>query len=125
MLRILRNIFLSLAIVVLSFGVGYRAGINQVGSQPSAIINSITGKTQQKPENIDFTLFWDVWDRLNRYYIDKKALVPQKMLDGAIFNITYFSQYLPPLPFDGFELMPFNFKADSIFVYVGNLAINR
>jgi carboxyl-terminal processing protease len=33
---------------------------------------------------VDFSLFWDVWQRLTNSYIDKSALDPQKMVWGAI-----------------------------------------
>jgi carboxyl-terminal processing protease len=36
------------------------------------------------PEEIDFSLFWEVWDKLSDKYVDKDKLNTQKMIYGAI-----------------------------------------
>lgn len=84
-LKTLRNIFLILVIVVLSFGTGYRLGSGSLSRELVAPVSLITGKTPTRESSVvDFSLFWDVWERLRRYYIDKEALIPQKMVYGAI-----------------------------------------
>lgn len=40
-----------------------------------------------RPE-VNLSLFWDVWSRLEDYYLDKTALDPQKMVYGAIKGLT-------------------------------------
>lgn len=99
-LKTIRNIFLVLALLVLSFGTGYRAGITGVGQ--NFIQNTpLVGNTPTKPNAVDFSLFWDVWDRVNRYYIDKKAIDYQKMVYGAITGMVSslgdpYTVFLPP-----------------------------
>lgn len=100
MMKTLRNIFLGLSILVITFGAGYRAGITGVGR--SWVQNTpIVGNVPLKPTSVDFSLFWDVWDRVNRYYIDKKAIDAQKMVYGAISGMVSslgdpYTVFLPP-----------------------------
>lgn len=52
-------------------------------------------------EKADLSLFWDVWSRLERFFIDKKSLVPQKMVYGAISGMVNalgdpYTVFLPP-----------------------------
>ncbi len=99
-LKNLRNIFLGLALLVATFGIGYRAGLSGTGGQ--LIKNTpLVGSIPVKPAAVDFSLFWDVWERLNRYFIDKKALDPQKMVYGAISGLVSslgdpYTVFLPP-----------------------------
>ena len=48
----------------------------------------------------DFALFWKVWDRVSALYVDKTALDPKKMIDGAISGMVAslgdpYTVYLP------------------------------
>lgn len=99
-LKTLRNIFISFAVLVIVFGVGYRLGASGYGrdwTQTAPLIGSIPAK----PKQVDFSLFWDVWDKLNRYYIDKKAIDYQRMVYGAISGMVSalgdpYTVFLPP-----------------------------
>jgi len=44
------------------------------------LVNQDTGKIQ----NVDFSLFWNVWNELSAKYVDKSELDTQKMVYGAI-----------------------------------------
>lgn len=67
--------------VVLSLAVGFYLG--KYISIP--IIKKIVNTTEPtRYKNIDFSLFWNVWDKLNQNYVDKSKLDPEKMLYGAI-----------------------------------------
>lgn len=82
-LKTVRNLLFLFSFLILSFGLGYQFGIK--GSNRQQFFPSfITGKAPKKEVTLDFSLFWDVWDRLNRNYIDKKMLNSQKMIYGAI-----------------------------------------
>lgn len=95
-----RNIFLGLALLVIAFGSGYRAGAIGIGRD--LVQNTpIAGQNFAKPASVDFSLFWDVWSRINRYYIDKKVIDPQKMVYGAISGMVSalgdpYTVFLPP-----------------------------
>ena len=101
-LKIIRNIFILLTLLVLSFGVGYSLGVKGVNITTNGISSlEITSKISSKYSSVDFSLFWDVWDRLNRYYIDKKAVDAEKMVFGAISGMVSslgdpYTVFLPP-----------------------------
>jgi len=53
------------------------------------------------PKDLDFSLFWDVWQRLEKSYLDKKALNSQNMYWGAIKGMVEslgdpYTVFLPP-----------------------------
>lgn len=95
-----RNYIIVLILVIFSFG----AGIN-IGEKKSVSLGGLntTFSNTAPPigQNIDFSLFWDVWKRLNNNYIDKKALDSQKMFYGAISGMVSalgdpYTVFLPP-----------------------------
>lgn len=87
MVRLKTAIFWIVVVGTFAYGVGWHVSrsdisVNLAGFKPSLSITEKRG-----PENltdVNFGLFWDVWDLLEKQYIDKKAINHQKMLDGAI-----------------------------------------
>ncbi len=80
-LNFVRNLALILAIIILSLGVG----INLGKSEAKKIISSTYNlKSETNPENVDFTLFWNVWERLKKTYFDKTKLDVITMYHGAV-----------------------------------------
>lgn len=80
------NIILILCLAVFLFGSGYQLGEykakNQV-SDGSGYPNSFFSQSQ--PEKIiDFSLFWETWNKLKQKFIDQKKINPIKMYYGAI-----------------------------------------
>lgn len=53
-------------------------------SQKPILIDSLQNQTLGKPENVDFSLFWEVWKRTEEKFIASNKLDYQKMLYGAI-----------------------------------------
>jgi carboxyl-terminal processing protease len=97
----IRAIILIVAVCILSLGIGYRLGERKaqilITSDKRVVVN------QQAPSsvNVNFALFWDVWARLTRSYIDKSVLDPQKMVWGAISGMVNalddpYTVFLPP-----------------------------
>lgn len=83
--KLLRNIlllsFLASGIFSLGFLAG-RAGINpSLDSFPNV---TISREVPAERGNLDFSLFWRVWDTLQERYYDDSKLVPAKMVYGAI-----------------------------------------
>lgn len=74
-LRQIRTTIFVIALVLLSAWAGYWLKSPQV---------KIERALPADKENINFSLFWDVWDRLETSYLDKKALNPENMVWGAI-----------------------------------------
>lgn len=83
------KILLAISLAVFLFGSGYRLGqyktaISKIERPSYNIINAPVSKQEVNQKNLDFSLFWDVWNKLEQKYIDKKKLDPQKMFYGAI-----------------------------------------
>src|SRR3989344_3779269 len=79
----LRNLLLLITVLIVTFNFGIILGKKE-NVFTSVKSNEIKATEKSKEKGLDFTLFWDVWDRLFYYYLDKKALEPQKMIYGAI-----------------------------------------
>ncbi len=74
-------------LIVLSIALGFGGGllyserhVDSTGAAIQQLINQDTGKVQ----NVDFSLFWKVWNDLSAKYVDKSKLDTQKMVYGAI-----------------------------------------
>lgn len=96
-----RNGIILLALILIAFGSGYRFGQKTPGYASPLTQTTITGGTTGKNTSVDFSLFWDVWNRIGRYYIDKSAVNPQKMVYGAISGMVSalgdpYTVFLPP-----------------------------
>jgi len=79
----IRNILLVIGVVVLIGGIGYRFGekhATTIIQEPATVVDI------EAPSSIrvDFSLFWDVWQRIHTFYIDKSSIDTQKLVWGAI-----------------------------------------
>jgi len=95
-LRRLVFITLSPFLLVIVFQIGLAVGRIDVsqdqvlssGQPKSRVIEKILGIDAQNPEsnarNVDFQLFWDVWDTLKQKYVKKDSLKEQDLFYGAI-----------------------------------------
>ncbi|MFC1790450.1 S41 family peptidase [Patescibacteria group bacterium] len=84
----IRAFFLILALLFLAGGIGYRWG--ERGSFRSPSITSGVRSSRQSPmggQQLDFSLFWEVWDRLESTYLGKESLSSQDMVYGAISGL--------------------------------------
>ena len=99
----IRKYVLIFAFLLLAGGVGYNLGERRVGVNVTPdkriVINQEPPKGTSSP--VDFSLFWDVWQRLGRYYIDAATLDSQKMVWGAITGMVSsigdpYTTFLPP-----------------------------
>lgn len=80
----LRNTVLIIALILLSGGVGYRLGEERVSIALTGDNTLLIDRGAPSTSPVDFSLFWDVWDRLFRYHIDRDTLNPRDMFYGAI-----------------------------------------
>ena len=85
-LKKIRIIILILALVVVAGGSGYWLGQREVKLSLEKYKPQIKIERQVPVgrENIDFSLFWEVWDRLEDSYLDENAIDYSKMVEGAI-----------------------------------------
>ena len=89
--------------IILAFLLGWQIGhkdleVKWANSKP---LFSVTNREVPKNVSLEFKLFWDTWDLLEKNYIDKKALDPQKMFYGAISGMVSaigdpYTVFLPP-----------------------------
>lgn len=82
-------VLLVFASAVVSYNFGKKAGLAM----------TVTRGGEQKA---DLALFWDVWNRLEKNYLDKKVLDPKKMVYGAISGMTAalddpYTSFFPPV----------------------------
>ena len=80
----IRKIILIVAVLILVGGIGYRLGERKANSFQTLKNTQITGTEPPSAVRVDFSLFWDVWQRLKTYYIDAGNIDTQKMVWGAI-----------------------------------------
>ncbi len=100
----MRQLTVIAILLVLSGGVGYFLGQNQVKVNWQNYHPSVSVQNQNPPANIpaDFSLFWTVWDRVGQLYVDKSKLDSQKMVYGAISGMVAavgdpYTVFLPPV----------------------------
>jgi len=90
--------------MVLSAGVGFWAGQREISAKWKDYRPEITVVNKAVPSahrDVDFSLFWEVWDRLEKDYLDSSALDKEKMVNGAISGMTSalgdpYTVFLPP-----------------------------
>lgn len=77
------TLFFSLVFLFIGFFLGKESIDERLSvsndKKSSAIVNR-----NYSDENIDFTLFWEVWDKLEEKYVDHDQLDSQQMMYGAI-----------------------------------------
>src|SRR3989344_8271301 len=99
----IKSLQLILIVLIAAF-IGYYFGVNRVKVSWENYKPSVAVTSKEAPSalsNIDFSLFWNVWNKLESNYYDKTKLDPQKMLNGAITGLTEslgdpYTIFLPP-----------------------------
>ncbi len=96
----IRSFILILALLILAGGFGYRMGerrvsLNFVDKRPVINTEAAAGAS------VDFDIFWDVWGKLTRYYIEPKSIDVQKLVYGAITGMVAavgdpYTSFFPP-----------------------------
>lgn len=97
----IRKFILGIAFVILIGGIGYRLGERRVSVSVTPQNKVVVNQEPPGQLSIDFSLFWDVWQRLFRYYFDAGSLDKQKMVWGAITGMVSalddpYTTFLPP-----------------------------
>ena len=101
-----------LLVISVSLLIGYFFGVNKVNFEWNNYHPQLSLINKEPPPlstaTIDMSQFWNVWDKVSTMYYDKKAVDPQKMLNGAIEGMVSslndpFSMYLPPVQNTSFQ----------------------
>ena len=103
-LQKLRKTIFYCSFLLLSGGVGYWFGQREIAVKwqslkPEVLIVNKAVPAENK--DINFSLFWEVWDKLEKEYLDESAVNKQKMFYGAISGLTAalgdpYTVFLPP-----------------------------
>lgn len=96
----IRNCILIIGAVILIGGIGYRLGekhATTIIEKPSTVVGIETPSSIP----VDFSLFWDVWQRIHTFYIDRATIDTQKLVWGAISGMVNalddpYTVFLPP-----------------------------
>lgn len=99
----IRFLSIILSLAVASFGLGWWFGQRDVEFKRKGLVPQvkIERKLPAGREQVDFNLFWEVWDRLEAGYFDKGKLDPAQMVYGAIRGMVAslgdpYTVFLPP-----------------------------
>lgn len=104
--------FLQIIIVIAASGlIGYFIGVNNVKFTWKNYIPSFAVVNKEAPSkltSVDFSLFWNVWEKLEASYYDRTKIDAEKMLNGAISGMIAslgdpYTVYLPPKQNDNFK----------------------
>lgn len=94
---------ITLIIALLTFIIGWQLGHKGIEFGAADFRPKVTFSNQAPAgkENIDFKLFWQVWELVSSEYVDGKAVNPQKMFYGAIQGMVAalgdpYTVFLPP-----------------------------
>lgn len=95
----MRKFILAIGLVVISGYVGFLFGQQKLRWEFRNW--KIEAVNTEAPKGVDFSLFWMVWDTLGEEYVDKRALDPTKMMQGAISGMVAalndpYTVFLPP-----------------------------
>lgn len=99
---LLRKLAVIGALIIFSGFVGYKLGTNEVKVAWQKYLPNVSVVNKLPPNRpVDFSLFWSVWDELEKKYVDKTKLDSQKMVYGAISGMVAalgdpYTVFLPP-----------------------------
>ena len=102
-LSIVRKVILVVVVLVGIFGAGYYLGLRnfQVSTANNYPTVTISRELPGTKKNLEFTLFWKVWDLLEATYFDKTKIIPANLVYGAIQGMVAavgdpYTAYFPP-----------------------------
>lgn len=102
-LKQVRSIILGICFALVVFEVGYWFGQRKINLEveKGTLKFKIERNLPPSKQNINFSLFWDVWDRIESSYLKRKELDREKMIYGAISGMVSslgdpYTVFLPP-----------------------------
>ena len=92
-------VLVSILIVAASFGGGVYVGYERRPAIEK--VKSVIGQETQKPQEVDFSQFWEVWGELEEKFVDRAAIDRKKLVYGAIGGLVKalgdpYTVFLPP-----------------------------
>lgn len=103
-LKQIRKTILTFSLVLISAGFGYWLGTHKIEVSQKGNLGQrvkFVNLNAPKEKDLDFQLFWEVWEKLEEKYLEKEALDQEKMFYGAIQGMTNslgdpYTVFLPP-----------------------------
>lgn len=104
-LTIIRNLILGLTLIVLGAGLGYGLALKQVNSTGlPTVLTAWQGAPEAmktSKQGLDFSLYWQVWETLEKNFLETDKIDPKKMVYGSIQGMTAalgdpYTVFLPP-----------------------------
>lgn len=97
----MRKLVLRVLLISVIFSTGYVLGASGYRINQPSFLEFKVDRRVPADKNVDFSLFWKVWDTLGTSYYDKSKLNPSKMVEGAIQGMVAsigdpYTVYLPP-----------------------------
>ena len=99
---LIRYLILAVIVLAATFSAGYLIGFKGYqGSLAEFPKVTITRELPPDKKDLDFSLFWRVWDTINTSYFDKEKVIPANMVYGAIEGMVSalgdpYTVFLPP-----------------------------
>lgn len=89
------------ALLILAGGIGYQLGERKVSIGLAADKRPVVNTGTPAGTSVDFGLFWDVWGKLTRYYIDPQMIDVEKLVHGAVTGMVTavgdpYTSFFPP-----------------------------
>lgn len=78
------RLLLHVSLLIFLFGLGYKIGEYQTKKITPSFTPQKLEIKKDNPKNIDFSLFWDTWNNLEKKFVDKNKIDYKKMYYGAI-----------------------------------------
>lgn len=84
-LTLVRNVILAVLLLSFVFTIGYFLGNRGYVIKNEGPVNvTISRELPRDKSDLDFSLFWRIWDTVSEKYLDKAKIVPSEMIYGAI-----------------------------------------
>lgn len=96
-----RGFIVAVFIIAFVFSLGYQVGAQGFRAELVKPLQVKIDRTVPPDKDVDFSLFWQVWDTLDDKYYDKSKLDAKQMVYGAISGMVSavgdpFTTFLPP-----------------------------
>lgn len=112
--RSVKRIVSNIVIVIIVLGLGFSLGVHFSGKAVDlkSAFNALEGTVLNKPvttsNNVDFKLFWDVWNTLKKDYVGRNDLTDKKLFYGALRGLVNstndpYSTFMDPTEAKEFE----------------------
>lgn len=82
--KFLQKIAVFLMAFIVVFAIGYSVGTAGYKIEPNGYIVSISREVPKENKNLNFDLFWRVWDTIHANYFDKSKIDESQLVWGAI-----------------------------------------